>query len=207
MTEIYQNYIGGNWIDSASGETFANTNPADTDDVVGHFQASTAEDARAAIDAAEAARAEWRETSAPKRGEILARAARLIEADAARIAEELTREEGKTLVEAKGETARAVQVFDYFAGEGRRLSGETTPSEFGRTLLYTVREPLGTVGIITPWNFPIAIPAWKLAPALISGNTVVMKPASGAPKTSLNIVRILAAVSYTHLTLPTIYSV
>ncbi|MHB1325638.1 MAG: aldehyde dehydrogenase family protein [Thermoleophilia bacterium] len=192
MTEIYQNYIGGNWIDSASGETFANTNPADTDDVVGQFQSSTAEDARAAIDAAEAARAEWRATSAPKRGEILARAARLIEADAARIAEELTREEGKTLVEAKGETARAVQIFNYFAGEGRRLSGETTPSEFGRTLLYTVREPLGTVGIITPWNFPIAIPAWKLAPALVSGNTVVMKPASGAPKTSLNIVQILA---------------
>ncbi len=191
MTENFQNYIGGKWVDSASGETFADINPADTGDIVGNFQASTAEDARAAIAAAETARAEWRAVSAPKRGEILARAARIIEADTGRIAEELTREEGKTLVEAKGETARAVQIFDYFAGEGRRLCGETTPSEYGRTFLYTIREPLGTVGLITPWNFPVAIPAWKLAPALVSGNTVVMKPASNAPKTSLNIVMAL----------------
>ncbi len=191
MTETFQNFIGGKWVDSASGETFADINPADTSDVVGHFQASTAGDAQAAIAAAEEARAAWKATSAPKRGEFLAAAARIIEADAARIAEELTREEGKTLPESKGETARAVQIFDYFAGEGRRLGGETTPSEFGRTLLYTVREPLGTIGLITPWNFPVAIPAWKLAPALISGNTVVMKPASAAPKTALNIVRAL----------------
>jgi len=191
MTDTFQNFIGGQWVDSASGVTFTDVNPADTDDIVGYFQASTAEDAQAAIAAAEAARAEWRATSAPKRGEFLARAARLIEADAGRIAGELTREEGKTIGEAKGETARAVQIFDYFAGEGRRLSGETTPSEFGRTLLYTVREPLGTVGLITPWNFPVAIPAWKLAPALVAGNTVVMKPASNAPKTALNIIRVL----------------
>lgn len=191
MTETNKNLIAGEWVESTTGETFANLNPADTSDVVGHFQASGAADAQAAIAAAEDAKAEWRATSAPKRGEILARAARIIEADIGRIAEELTREEGKTLVEAKGETARAVQIFDYFAGEGRRLSGETTPSEFGRTLLYTVREPLGTVGLITPWNFPVAIPAWKLAPALISGNTVVMKPASAAPRTSLNIVKAL----------------
>lgn len=191
MTDTFQNFIGGKWVDSASGETFADVNPADTGDIVGYFQASTAEDAQAAIAAAEAACAEWRATSAPKRGEFLARAARLIEADAGRIAGELTREEGKTIGEAKGETARAVQIFDYFAGEGRRLSGETTPSEFGRTLLYTVREPLGTVGLITPWNFPVAIPAWKLAPALVAGNTVVMKPASNAPKTALNIIRVL----------------
>ncbi|MDO8736342.1 MAG: aldehyde dehydrogenase family protein, partial [Thermoleophilia bacterium] len=191
MTETHKNLIAGEWVESTTGETFANLNPADTSDVVGHFQSSGAADARAAINAAEDAKAEWRATSAPRRGDILAKAARIIEADIGRIAEELTREEGKTLVEAKGETARAVQIFDYFAGEGRRLSGETTPSEFGRTLLYTVREPLGTVGLITPWNFPVAIPAWKLAPALISGNTVVMKPASAAPKTSLNIVRAL----------------
>jgi len=191
MTETFRNFIGGDWVDSASGETFANLNPADTSDVIGNFQASTVEDARAAIAAAEEAREAWRSTSAPKRGEILARAARIIEADADRIAEELTREEGKTLAEARGETARAVQIFDYFAGEGRRNGGETTPSEFGRTLLYTLREPLGTVGLITPWNFPVAIPAWKMAPALVSGNAVVMKPASAAPKTSLNIVRAL----------------
>ncbi|MCL5882958.1 MAG: aldehyde dehydrogenase family protein, partial [Actinobacteria bacterium] len=177
MTETFRNYIGGEWVDSVSGETFADINPADTSDNVGNFQASTAEDARAAIAAAEEARSGWRAMTPPARGEILARAARIIEADLGRIAEELTREEGKTIGEAKGETARAVQIFDYFAGEGRRMGGETTPSEFGRTLLYTIREPLGTVGLITPWNFPVAIPAWKMAPALISGNAVVIKAA------------------------------
>lgn len=187
----YQNYIAGDWVDSASGETYADMNPANSDEVVGHFQSSTVEDVRVAIAAASEARAAWRATTPPKRGEILARAARIIERDLAEIAEGLTREEGKTLVEAKGETARAVQIFDYFAGEGRRLSGETTPSEFGRTLLYTMREPLGVVGLITPWNFPVAIPAWKLAPALISGNTVVLKPASAAPLTALRIVQAL----------------
>ena len=192
MTETYRNYIGGKWVDSVSGETFADLNPADTGDSVGNFQASTAEDTRAAIAAAEEARPAWRAMSPPARGEILARTARILENDLDRIAGELTREEGKTIGEARGETARAVQIFDYFAGEGRRLSGETTPSEFGRTLLYTVREPLGTVGLITPWNFPVAIPAWKMAPALVSGNTVVIKPASAAPKTALNIVEALA---------------
>lgn len=191
MPDIYQNLIGGKWVDSASGESFADVNPADTDDIVGHFQASTAEDTRAAIDAAAEAAREWRAVSPPKRGEYLAAAARIIERDLADIAEGLTREEGKTLPEAMGETARAVQIFDFFAQEGRRLSGETTPSEFGRTLLYTVKEPLGVVGIITPWNFPVAIPAWKLAPALVSGNAVIMKPASAAPLTALRIVRAL----------------
>ena len=159
--------------------------------MVAHFQSSTAEDVRAAIDAAAKAQPEWAAVTPPKRGELLARAARSIEADAERIASDLTREEGKTLAEARGETLRAIQIFDYFAGEGRRLSGETTPSEYGRTFLYTVRVPLGVVGLITPWNFPIAIPAWKLAPALVSGNTAVLKPASAAPLTALNIVRAL----------------
>ena len=191
MTDLYQNLIDGKWIDSGSGETFTNINPADRDDIVGNFQDSTVADIEAAVAAAQQARSGWRALGAPRRGEILARAARLIERDLEKIAAGLTREEGKTLPEARGETARAVQIFDYFAGEGRRLSGETTPSEFGRTLLYTVREPLGVVGLITPWNFPVAIPAWKLAPALVSGNTVVLKPASGAPLTALNIVRAL----------------
>jgi aldehyde dehydrogenase (NAD+) len=189
--DTYQNYIGGEWVDSASGETFDDINPANIGDVVGSFQASTAEDAKAAIAAADSARAEWKAISPPKRGEILYKAARNIERDLERIATGLTREQGKTIAEGRGETARAVQVFDYFAGEGRRLSGETTPSEFARTLLYTRREPLGVVGIITPWNFPVAIPAWKMAPALICGNTVVIKPASAAPLTALNIVRAL----------------
>ena len=191
MTETYQNLIDGRWTDSASGETFANVNPADTGDIAGLFQDSTTTDVEAAIAAAQGARAEWRALGAPRRGELLARTARLIERDLEKIAAGLTREEGKTLPEARGETARAVQIFDYFAGEGRRLSGEATPSEFGRTLLYTIREPLGVVGLITPWNFPVAIPAWKLAPALVSGNTVVIKPASAAPLTALNIVRAL----------------
>jgi len=191
MPETFQNFIAGQWVDAASGETYANVNPANTDDIVGMFQASGLDDVRRAIDAAAAARAEWRATTPPKRGDILSRAARIIERDLESIATGLTREEGKTLIEARGETARAVQIFDYFAGDGRRLSGETTPSEFGRTLLYTVREPLGVVGLITPWNFPVAIPAWKLAPALISGNTVVLKPASAAPLTALRIVQAL----------------
>lgn len=191
MTETFLNYIGGEWVAALSGETYADVNPADTDDIVGYFQSSGVEDVRAAIAAAEEARATWRAMPAPKRGEFLARAARIIERDLDRIAEGLTREEGKTLVEAMGETSRAVQIFDYFAGEGRRLCGETTPSEFGRTLLYTVKEPLGVVGLITPWNFPVAIPAWKMAPALVSGNTVVIKPASAAPYTTYNIVKAL----------------
>ncbi len=192
MSETYQNFIAGKWADSASGKTFDNINPANTSDVIGSFQDSTADDARSAISAAREAAPEWRALSAPRRGQLLARAARIIERDLDRIARELTREEGKTLAEAKAETSRAVQIFDYFAGEGRRLSGETAPSEFGRTLLYTVREPLGVVGLITPWNFPIAVPAWKLAPALVSGNTVVLKPASAAPLTALNVVKALA---------------
>ncbi len=191
MSETYLNCIGGEWVESQSGETFANVNPADTGEVVGRFQASTAADARAAIEAAAEAAPAWRRTPAPKRGEILAAAARIIERDLDDIAEGLTREEGKTLPEAKGETARAVQIFDYFAQEGRRLSGETTPSEFERTLLYTVKEPLGVVGIITPWNFPVAIPAWKIAPALVAGNAVVFKPASNAPLTALRVVKAL----------------
>ncbi len=191
MSDVYQNYVAGKWIDSTSGKTFVNVNPADAGDLIGHFQDSSREDAEAAIVAARDAAAGWRALSAPGRGRLLAAAARIIERDMDRIAGGLTREEGKTLAEAKAETARAVQIFDYFAGEGRRLSGETTPSEFERTLLYTVREPLGVVGLITPWNFPVAIPAWKLAPALVSGNTVVLKPASAAPLTALNIVRAL----------------
>lgn len=189
MAKTYQNYIAGQWVDSSSGKTFANVNPANSEDVVGYFQDSTIADVRAAITAAKEAQGQWRALSAPKRGEILARTARIIERDLDTIAEGLTREEGKTLGEARGETTRAVQIFDYFAGEGRRLSGETTPSEFGRTLLFTLREPLGVVGLITPWNFPVAIPAWKMAPALVSGNTVVLKPASAAPLTALNIVK------------------
>ncbi len=192
MTETYQNFIGGKWTAAAAGETYADINPADTTETVGVFPSSGPEDARAAVAAAAAARAEWKALGAPRRGEILSRAARIIERDAESIAEGLTREEGKTLTEARGETARAVQIFDYFAGEGRRLTGETTPSEFPRTMLYTVREPLGVVGLITPWNFPVAIPAWKLAPALVSGNTVVLKPASAAPLTALRIVQALA---------------
>ncbi|MHB1390534.1 MAG: aldehyde dehydrogenase family protein [Thermoleophilia bacterium] len=191
MPETYQNYIGGQWVDSDSGQTFANINPANTDEILGYFQSSTVADTRAAIAAAQEARAAWRATTAPRRGEVLARAARIIERDLDRIGEGLTREEGKTFAEGKGETGRAVQLFDYFAGEGRRICGETTPSEFGRTMLYTIKEPLGVVGLITPWNFPVAIPAWKLAPALVSGNTVVLKPASNAPLTALNIVRAL----------------
>ena len=158
MTDTFRNYIGGEWVESKSGKTFANINPANTNEVVGHFQASTADDAQAACDAAAAAQAAWSATNAPRRGEYLFKAAELVESRLAKISEEMTREEGKTLPEAKGEVKRAINILRYFGGEGARQFSYQIPSERDNVFCYTMRKPLGVVALITPWNFPIAIP-------------------------------------------------
>jgi aldehyde dehydrogenase (NAD+) len=192
MAQTYHNFIGGEWSPPAGG-TFELRNPADTDEVVGLFPLATEDEVRAAIGTAEEAQRGWGATPGPQRGEVLFRAAEIIRQRADELARDLTREEGKTLAESKGEVLRAADIFDYFAGEGRRMGGETLPAETRDTLLYTSRMPLGVVAIITPWNFPIAIPTWKIAPALISGNAVVFKPASQAPLTALHLAEVLDA--------------
>ncbi|WP_226042870.1 aldehyde dehydrogenase family protein [Natrinema sp. DC36] len=187
MTETYNNYVGGEWIESTAGETFAVRNPADSDEIVGHFQASTTADAEEAIDAAVAAQDEWANMPSPERGAVLNSTAKRLEARKEEATETLVREEGKTYSEASGEVQRAIDIFYYYAQKTRDIGG-TVKSPSGQDKdLYTKREPLGTVGLITPWNYPIAIPAWKLAPALAAGNTAVLKPASAAP----NVVRIV----------------
>jgi aldehyde dehydrogenase (NAD+) len=191
MPESFLNYIGGKWVASKSGKTFANINPADTTENVGDFQASTSEDVTAACDAAAKAQSAWSATPAPRRGEYLFKAAELMESRLAKLGEEMTREEGKTLPEAKGEVKRAINILRYFGGEGARQFSYQIPSERDNVFCYTLRKPLGTVALITPWNFPSAIPAWKLAPALVGGNTVVIKPASLAPLSSYRIVEAL----------------
>ena len=188
----YLNYIAGEWVPSVSGETFDNTNPARTSEVVGRFQKSVPADIDAAISAAEAALPAWRAMPAPARGEILLRAALLFEARQTELAQAMTREMGKPLRETIGDVQTAIDFGKYVAGEGRRAEGETVPSSLPDKICMTIRQPLGVVGIITPWNFPLAIPAWKTLPALLAGNTVVLKPASDTPLSSANMVEILA---------------
>lgn len=188
---VFKNYINGEWADSKSGKTFPNINPANTEETVGLFQASVAEDVEDACRAAAAARSSWADLPATKRGEYLFKAAELLENRLQQLGEEMTREEGKTLPEAIGEVKRAINIFRYFGGEGSRQFTFQVPSERENVLCYTIRKPLGTVALITPWNFPIAIPAWKIAPALIAGNTVVIKPASLAPLSSFRLIEAL----------------
>jgi aldehyde dehydrogenase (NAD+) len=164
----FRNYINGEFVASKSCRTFQNINPANVDDVVGTFQSSNEEDVEAACAAAVAAQREWSNTPATKRGEYLFKAADLLTEKATQLGGEMTREEGKTLPEAIGEVTRAINIFRYFGGEGARQFTYQVPSERPQVLCYTIRKPLGTVALITPWNFPSAIPAWKLAPALIA---------------------------------------
>jgi len=187
----YKNLIDGEWVDSSDGKTFENRNPAQLDDILGEFPLATKADVERAIDAAAAALPAWGNLPGPARGAILDKASRILEARMDEIASVLTREEGKTLTEAKGEVTRARDIFRYYAGEGWRAGGNVLPSNTGGELLYTRREPLGVVALVTPWNFPIAIPAWKMAPALAYGNTVVFKPASFAPQTAMLLVEVL----------------
>jgi aldehyde dehydrogenase (NAD+) len=189
--EVLKNFINGEWVESVSGETYENVNPADNSDVVGIFQKSNAEDVKRAVDAAAAAYEKWRLTPAPKRGEILYKVAQRLEAEKERCAKEMTREMGKVLAETRGDVQEAIDLTYYMAGEGRRLFGFTTPSEMGNKFAMAVRQPLGVCGFITPWNFPMAIPSWKTMPALICGNTVVIKPATDTPKSVVNMVKIM----------------
>jgi aldehyde dehydrogenase (NAD+) len=179
-TKSFQNYIGGEWVDAASGETFESTNPA-TGETIGTFPRSGAEDVDRAVDAAKAAYEEWRLVPAPKRGEILFRFAQLLIEQKDELAQLMSREMGKVLPEAAGDVQEAIDMSFYMGGEGRRLFGQTTPSELQDKFNMSVRMPIGVVGAITPWNFPIAIPSWKIVPALVCGNTVVFKPASDTP--------------------------
>jgi alpha-ketoglutaric semialdehyde dehydrogenase len=194
MSNVFMNYISGKWTACLSQRTFKSRNPARIDEVVGEYQASAAEDAVAACDAAARAYAPWAGLPAPRRGEFLFKAAERLERRSEDIAKEMTREEGKTLPEARGEVTRAINIFRYYAGEGARSFNYQIPSERENVFCYTVRKPLGVVALITPWNFPVAIPAWKVGPALVAGNTVVLKPASLAPLCALRIVEALHEV-------------
>ncbi|WP_248926943.1 aldehyde dehydrogenase family protein [Paenibacillus hamazuiensis] len=191
LVETFKNLIDGQWVESASGETFASTNPANAAEIVGRFQASAEEDVNRAIEAAQRAFPAWRETAPSKRADILYKAADWLEAGLERFAEELTREEGKTLAASRMEVKRSAQTLRYYASEGMNVAGETLPSDDPETFVYTRREPLGVVTVITPWNFPLSIPARKIAPALVTGNTVVFKPASDTPLIACRLVQAL----------------
>ncbi|MBS1859614.1 MAG: aldehyde dehydrogenase family protein [Acidobacteria bacterium] len=186
---MYGNYIDGEW--RTAGATFENRNPANTAEVVGNFVRGTAGDVDEAAHAAAAALPAWSGMSGPARGNILYKAADILDRNFEQVAADMTREEGKTLPEAKGEVRRSINIFRYFAGEGARMPGMLVPSERDRVHMFALRKPIGVVGLVTPWNFPSAIPAWKLAPALICGNTVVLKPASAAPLSAWRIVEAL----------------
>ncbi len=188
-TPIFQNYIDGQWV--PGGSQFENRNPANTAEVVGLFAKGSPGDMAAAATAAANAFPGWSTLNAPARGAILFKAAEILDRRFDQIASEMTREEGKTLPEAKGEVRRAINIFRYFGGEGSRLEGLLVPSERDRVHMFAIRKPIGVIGLVTPWNFPSAIPAWKLAPALVCGNTVVLKPASAAPLSAWRIVEAL----------------
>ncbi|RKD95561.1 2,5-dioxovalerate dehydrogenase [Halopiger aswanensis] len=191
MTERYQNYVGGSWTDSETGETFETEDPAAPAEVVAEYQQSSAEDANAAVEAAAAAEEEWATTPAPERGAILREAGSILADRKEELTELLTREEGKTHAEAGGEVQRAIDIFYYYAEKTRDLGGNVKSASGPRTNLYTVDEPVGVAALITPWNYPIAIPAWKIAPALATGNTIVLNPASVAPGVALEIFKAL----------------
>jgi aldehyde dehydrogenase (NAD+) len=186
----YRNFVGGEWVASESSKTTPNLNPADTRDVLGHLPLSSADETRRAVDAARAAFPAWRDTPAPVRGAILFRAQAILDKEKDELARLVSREEGKTVKEALGEIQRSINILEYIAAEGRRLGGHTVPSELPHNFCYTVRQPVGVVACITPWNFPVAIPIWKIAPALVSGNTVVFKPASLTPASAAAVVSI-----------------
>jgi len=191
MPDLFKNYIDGQWVEAKSGRTFENRNPADRRDLIGLFPASGAEDVEAAVSAAKKAFAKWRLVPAPKRGEILFRVGELLRQRKEEIARSMTREMGKILKETRGDVQEGIDTAFYAAGEGRRLLGETTPSELPDKFAMSVRLPLGVCALITPWNFPMAIPTWKLFPALLCGNTVVLKPAEDTPYSAVELFKIL----------------
>ncbi len=191
-TPTYRHFIAGQWCDSTSGQTFESRNPADTRDIVGQFQQGTKADVAMAIKAAETALPMWRRTPAPKRGEILYAFGALMAQHKERLARAMTREMGKVLSEARGDVQEGIDIAFLMAGEGRRMFGDTTPSELPDKWAMSIRQPIGIAGIITPWNFPMAIPCWKIMPALVTGNTVVFKPASDTPHCATLLVELMA---------------
>ncbi|HAF14460.1 MAG TPA: aldehyde dehydrogenase, partial [Blastocatellia bacterium] len=168
--DTYRNFIDGKWIESSSSRAVANINPANTEDVIGTVKQATRAEAKLAVESAAEHFPAWRATPAPSRGKIIARAARLLEEHKEELAQILTREEGKTVAESRGELQRSINVAEFCAGESRRMNGETIQSELPSNFAYTIKQPLGVVACVTPWNFPVAIPVWKIAPALVAGN-------------------------------------
>src|SRR3954463_14848946 len=189
--KVFKNLIGGEWVDSRSGQTYENLNPADTHDVVGIFQRSNKQDVDDAVSAAAQAYAKWRLVPAPRRAEIIFRCGQLLEQRKEEFAREMTREMGKVLKETRGDVQEAIDTAYCMAGEGRRLYGVTTPSELPNKAAMAIRMPIGVCGMIAPWNFPMAIPSWKLFPALVCGNTCVIKPAEDTPLSTFNLVQML----------------
>jgi alpha-ketoglutaric semialdehyde dehydrogenase len=187
----FRNYIGGQWTDSVSGRLFENRNPANQADLIGMFQESTPADAADAIAAAARAYPAWRQVPAPRRAEILFRAAQLLADRKEDFARDMTREMGKVLDETRGDVQEAIDMTYFMAGEGRRLYGQTVPSELPNKFAMSIRQPIGVCAVITPWNFPMAIPSWKIIPALVCGNTVVFKPATLTPLSAVNFVKVL----------------
>ena len=192
----FRHFIAGEWCDSTSGATFESHNPADTRDVIGRFQQGTAADVAMAIRAADMAGAMWRRTPAPKRGEILYRFGALMAEHKERLARAMTREMGKVIAEARGDVQEGIDIAFLMAGEGRRMFGDTVPSELPDKWAMSIRQPIGVAGIITPWNFPIAIPCWKMMPALVAGNTVVFKPSSDTPHCATLLIELLAEAGF-----------
>lgn len=186
----YEQHIQGKWTRSRRGKTFQSLNPA-TGKSIGTFQAGTKKDVEHAVESAEKALEDWSSTPAPKRGEYLFEIARILRKNKEKLAESMSEEMGKVLKETRGDVQEAIDVFEYMGGEGRRLFGRTTPSELKHKMAFTIRKQVGVVGIITPWNFPMAIPAWKISPALVCGNTIVFKPSSDTPRTAIELTEII----------------
>jgi alpha-ketoglutaric semialdehyde dehydrogenase len=195
-TKTFQLFIAGEWVDSVSGRTFESINPADRRDVIGQFQAGTAADVAMAVKAAEIALPRWKATPAPKRGELLYAFGELLRDHKERLARAMTREMGKVLAEARGDVQEGIDIAYLMAGEGRRMFGDTVPSELPDKWAMSIRQPIGIAGIITPWNFPMAIPCWKTMPALVTGNTVVFKPASDTPHCATLLVELMAEAGF-----------
>src|SRR5919107_196479 len=191
MSEVFKNYIDGKWLPAQTGQVIENRNPANRKDLVGLFPASDHHDVNTAVAAAKKAFAHWRLVPAPKRGELLYRVGELLRAHKEEIARIMTREMGKVLKETRGDVQEGIDTAFYVAGEGRRLFGETTPSELPDKFAMSLRMPVGVCALITPWNFPMAIPTWKLFPALLCGNTVILKPAEDTPHTAVKFLEIL----------------
>ncbi len=194
MADEYLNYIGGKWVPAASGQTFESRNPADRDEVLGVFPRSGADDVAKAVEAAKEAYGDWMATPVPVRGDYLLRAGLVLEKRKEELSELMTREMGKTLKESRGDVQEAIDFCFYMAGEGRRFFGQTMPSELANKFSMTVRHPIGVMGLITPWNFPMAIPSWKIVPMIVSGCTGVFKPAGDTPLLATLLVQVFEEI-------------